>query len=86
MGIQTSFHSPFGGTDFLGMRRSRSGETEIVYDNGASQRMIWRVTGLHLNEDRLTDALQAAVSARRVLPTLFDELTKRAIAIESVQA
>ncbi len=86
MGIQTSFHSPVGASVFLGLRQSRSGGTEIVYDNGASQRMIWRVAGAEPRADRLSDALRVAVAARRVLPTLFDELTKRAIAIESVQA
>lgn len=86
MGIQTSFHSPVGANHFLGLRRSRCGETEIVYDDGISQRKIWRVAGLDLHEDRLTDALLVAVSARRVLPTLFDELTKRSIAIDPVLA
>lgn len=86
MGIQTSFHSPVGANDFLGLRQSRSGETEIVYDNGANQRLVWRVPGLPAGEDRLSDALRVAVAARRVLPTLFEELTKRAIAIDQVLA
>lgn len=86
MGFQTSFHSPYGADEFLGLRRSRRGETEIVYDNGRSQRLVWRVAGTEARDDRLSDALRAAMSARRVLPTLFDELTRRAIAVDPVLA
>jgi len=83
MGQQTSFHAPHGGADFLGFRKGRSGATEIVYDDGVTRRMVWRVAG-EPNETRLSDALRVAVGAVRVLPTLYDELKKRAIAIERV--
>lgn len=83
MGLQTSFHAPSGSADFLGMRRSRLGGTEIVYDNGLSQRMIWRVTG-ECGEALLSDALEVAVAAQRVIPTLYEELKKRSIGIEAV--
>ena len=43
MGRQTTFHAPGNGTDFLGMRINRAGSTEIVYEDGAAHRMIWRV-------------------------------------------
>jgi|GEM_PF-5529227 hypothetical protein len=33
---QSFFHSPSGGVDFLGLRRGRSGATEIVYDDGVA--------------------------------------------------
>lgn len=83
MGLQSTFHAPHGGTDFLGWRTTRTGGTEIVYDNGPACRMVWRVaeTG---SEERIVDALRVAVSALRVVPTLYDELKKRAIAIERV--
>jgi hypothetical protein len=84
MGHQTTFHAPHGGADFLGWRKARSGATEIVYDDGVTRRMIWRVAGATLNEARLADALRVAVGSVRVLPTLYDELKKRAIAIERV--
>ena len=45
MGYQAGFHGPIGRTDFLGLRTSRQGSTEIVYDDGANQRLIWRVAG-----------------------------------------
>ncbi len=43
MGLQTTFHAPGAGADFLGMRKSRTGLTEIVYDDGAKQRLVCRM-------------------------------------------
>lgn len=84
MGLQTSFHAPHGGADFLGWRKARSGATEIVYDDGVTRRMVWRVADTEPDEARIVDALRVAVSSLRVVPALFDELKKRAIAIEQV--
>lgn len=83
MGLQTSFHAPMGRADFLGMRRSRLGDTEIVYDNGLTQRMVWKVAA-SCGEDQLSDALQVAVAAPRVIPTLYEELKKRSIGFEAI--
>ena len=84
MGLQTSFHAPHGGADFLGLRKTRAGSTEIVYDDGVARRMVWRVADLRGSDAGLSDALRVAVSALRVVPTLYEELKKRAIAIEQV--
>jgi hypothetical protein len=84
MGHQAAFHAPHGGADFLAMRTNRFGRTEIVYDDGVARRIIWRVEADSLNEDRLSDALRVAVGALRVVPALYDELKKRAIAVERV--
>lgn len=84
MGLQTSFHAPNGQADFLGIRKTRQGSTEIVYDDGGQHRMIWRVASVPGAEQQLSDALQVAVNALRVLPTLYDELKKRAISIEPI--
>jgi hypothetical protein len=83
MGQQAFFHAPHGGADFLGIRTSRSGMTEIVYDDGVTRRMVWRVEGAAA-EGKLSDALRVAVGSLRVVPTLYDELKKRAISIERV--
>lgn len=83
MGQQASFHAP-GGADFLGWRKTRAGATEIVYDDGVARRMVWRVADDNPNEARLSDALRHAVGALRVVPALYDEMKKRAIAIERV--
>lgn len=84
MGQQSSFHAPHGGADFLGWRK-RKGETEIVYDDGVARRMVWRVAqGGTVAEARLSEALQVAVGSHRILPALYDELKKRAIAIERI--
>ncbi|MEZ5797236.1 MAG: hypothetical protein R3D63_07035 [Paracoccaceae bacterium] len=83
MGHQSTFHAPHGGADFLGWRK-RAGMTEIVYDDGVARRMIWRVAGVEASEARISDALRVAVGAHRILPTLYDELKKRAIAIERI--
>jgi hypothetical protein len=83
MGHQTTFHAPHGGADFLGWRK-RAGETEIVYDDGVTRRMIWRVAKGAGAEARISDALRVAVGAQKIVPTLYDELKKRAIAVEKI--
>ena len=82
MGTQTTFHAPGNGTDFLGWRVSRTGSTEIVYEDGAARRMVWRVCSNADDEAGMTEAMQLAVRAARVVPTLIDELKKRAIDVE----
>jgi hypothetical protein len=82
MGTQTTFHAPGAGTDFLGWRIGRSGTTEIVYEDGAARRMVWRVCSNAGDEVGLAEAMQLAVRANRVVPTLMDELKKRAINVE----
>ena len=84
MGLQTSFHAPHGGAGFLGLRKTRAGSIEIVYDDGVARRMVWRVSQQIGSDAGLSDALRVAVSALRVVPTLYEELKKRAIAIEHV--
>ena len=81
MGTQTTFHAPGKGADFLGWRINRAGSTEIVYEDGAAQRMVWRVSSGN-DEVALSEALGLAVQAARVVPALIDELQKRAIAVE----
>lgn len=83
MGQQTSFHAPHGGADFLGWRKRR-GATEIVYDDGVARHMVWRLADGDTDEAMLSDALRVAVGSRRILPTLYDELKKRAIGIEKI--
>jgi len=83
LGQQATFHAPVGG-DFLGYRRTRDGGCEIVYDDGARCRMVWRVAQRDPDEADLSLALQAAVGAVRVVPSLHVELKKRAIAIERI--
>lgn len=83
MGVQTTFHAACGGADFLGFRKSRAGSTEIVYDDGLKQRLIWRVADSS-GDEIISDALQAAMAAQRMLPMLYEELKKRAIGIERI--
>ena len=82
MGTQTTFHAPGKGADFLGWRISRAGSTEIVYESGLAQRMVFRVCSGTCDEDDMAQALQTAVQANRVVATLIDELKKRAIEVE----
>ena len=81
MGLQSTFHAPKG-ADFLGWRVSRAGRTEIVYEDGAAHRQVWRLTEGAPDQD-LVDAMQVAVQSAHVVPRLMDELKKRAIAVES---
>jgi hypothetical protein len=82
MGYSHGFHAPQG-AHFLGWRRARNGQAEVVYDDGVSRRMVWRLDGT-VDEMALDDALSEAVGALRVVPALMSELKKRAIAIEAV--
>jgi hypothetical protein len=84
MGLQSIFHAPHGGANFLGWRKTSHGATEIVYDDGVARRMVWRVATEDPSEARISDALRVAVGSIRVVPTLYGELKKRAIAIERV--
>ena len=57
---------------------------EIVFDDGRSHRMVWRVDTPKASETRIGEALRLAVDQARVLPALYSELRKRSIAIEAV--
>jgi hypothetical protein len=95
MTIQTSFHAAKG-HEFLGMRLSRRGEVEVVYDSGAAEggvaeRRVWRVmpqgqeaAGLSWREEQaLSEGLRIAAGAPRVLVALYDEMKKRALLLEN---
>jgi hypothetical protein len=82
MGYRHGFHAPQG-AHFLGWRRARNGQAEVVYDDGVSRRMVWRLDG-GVDEAALDEALGHAVGALRVVPALMSELKKRAIAVEAV--
>ena len=84
MGHQAFFHAPHGGADFLGLRTNRLGGTEIVYDDGVARRMVWRISQGETKDGKIIDAMRVAVGSLRVVPTLYDELKKRAIVIERV--
>ena len=79
-----SVHSQTGASDFLGLRRGRSGEAEIVYDDGGARRMVWRVTSGSCDESSLRRAMELAVSRPRVVAALFAELNRQAITLEVV--
>ncbi len=83
MALPISYHSSFGGFDYLGLRIGKTGGVEIVYDDGVKRRMVWRVRS-QAKESALGDALKRAVDQPRVLPALYAELKRRSIAIEAV--
>ncbi|SOB98621.1 hypothetical protein [Rhodobacter maris] len=70
------------GFDFITLRR-RGGVTEIVYDDGALHRRVWRVRG-EASEGALSEALSRAHREVNVVPALYAELRKRSIAIEAI--
>jgi len=82
MASQSTYHSAKGGADFLGLRTTPRG-MEIVYDDGVKRRMVWRVASASA-EELIGDALRVAVEQVRVLPALYTELKKRAIAVDAV--
>ena len=85
MAIQDSFHAG-GSRDFLGLRTCPRGNLQIVYDDGADQRIVWRVAAQHSSQTRaqVAAALREAVEARYVVPTLFHALKKHALNLELV--
>lgn len=84
MARSSAFHSATGASDFLGLRRSARGQTEIVYDDGVARRMVWRVMASDHDDAHLCEALSTAVNEPRVVAALYAELKRRAIAIEIV--
>lgn len=82
MASVSAYHSALGGADFLGLRTTPRG-MEIVYDDGVARRMVWRVASVS-TEDTIGEALRVAVGQARVVPALYTELKKRAVAIEAV--
>lgn len=82
----SGFHSSIGTNSFLGLRSRNAGVIEIVYDDGAAGRMVWRVNSPSATEARIGEALRLAVDQARVLPALYTELKKRSISIEMVNS
>ena len=78
-----SYHSSHGGFDYLGLRKGAAGHLEIIYDDGVSRRMTWRVRTPGADRT-LREVLRYAVDQTKVLPALYSELKRRAIAIEAV--
>lgn len=83
MPLPITYQSSFGGFDYLGLRKGKSGAVEIVYDDGVKRRLVWRVS-TQAKESVLGDALRSAVNQPRVLQALYAELKRRSIAIEAV--
>ena len=83
MGLQTTFHAPVGG-DFLGWRKHRSGATEIVYEDRAAHRMVLRLGPSTPADADIAETLSAVVSQPHVLPSLLEELKKRAIGYDRI--
>lgn len=79
-----AFHSSRGGYDFLGLRKGKSGATEIVYDDGVTRRLVWKVATPGADPRRIGEALSVAIENLSVVSALRSELKKRSIAIESV--
>lgn len=84
MSLSAAFHSPSGRGDFLGLRQRALGRVEIVYDDGVTKRLIWRVMEKDHDPAVLRSVLSSAVRESRVVPALITELRRRAIAIEAV--
>ena len=83
MPLPISYHSSFGGFDYLGLRKGKTGAVEIVYDDGVKRRLVWRVS-TQAKESVLGEALRTAVNQPRMLQALYAELKRRSIAIEAV--
>ncbi|HQU67758.1 MAG TPA: hypothetical protein PLI43_06125 [Albidovulum sp.] len=83
MPLPITYQSSFGGFDYLGLRKGKTGAVEIVYDDGVKRRLVWRVS-TQAKESVLGDALRNAVNQPRVLQALYAELKRRSIGIEAV--
>lgn len=70
------------GRVFLGVRTSRDGTLEIVYDQFGVRRSIWEVMHGSVGLDGLQDACLRAINADDCLATLHAALAKGGIRIE----
>ena len=84
MATPTTYHGAAGRPDFLGLRRSTRGQTEIVYDAGATRRMVLRLTDAQTDDRALSEAMRHAIAQPHVFPALLAALRARAIAVEVV--
>lgn len=71
------------GRHFLGLRRGRTGQYEIVYDNDRQgKRLIWRVISKDVCADILGSQLHEAIKRASVLEALLSGLRDAEIAFE----
>jgi hypothetical protein len=84
MARSMTFHSALGGADFVGVRQGRSGDMEIVYDDGVARRLVWRVAMARPDLGAVREALSRAVTFPRVVPALHAELKRRSIPVEII--
>ena len=49
-----------------------------------ARRIVWRVIGAQVSDDRLGEALRIAARQLQIVPALYAELKKRAIAVERI--
>ena len=70
------------GRAFLGVRMSRDGTLEIVYDKFGVRRSIWEVMHGSVGLDGLREACLRAINADDCLSTLHAALAKGGIRIE----
>lgn len=84
MANPTMYHGAAGRPDFLGLRRSLRGQTEIVYDAGARHRTVLRLTDTPADDGTLSEVLSHAIEQPRVLAALMAGLRARAISVEVV--
>jgi hypothetical protein len=71
------------GRHFLGLRRSKAGQYEIVYDNARQgKRLIWKVVSKDVSADTLGSQLHEAIKRASVLDALLAGLHDAEIAFE----
>ena len=60
------------GRHFLGLRKGKAGQYEIVYDNEhRRKRLIWKVTSAEVSEEAIGNHLHQAIKTATVLDALL---------------
>lgn len=85
MGRALSFSTSHGGGDVLALRHDRSGQPQIIYDDGVGRRIVWQVLSPGA-ESRIIEALRIAATRLKIVPSLLEELKKRAITVHRAMA
>lgn len=71
------------GRHFLGLRKGKAGQHEIVYDNEhRRKRLIWKITSSEVSEEAISNHLHQAIKTATVLNALLSGLRDAEIEFE----
>lgn len=79
-----AYHSK-DGQEFVGVRASRNGKKQIVYDASAGKRIVLTIKSNSVTAHAIDAVLREGIGAQKVLTGVLKALDKRNIAFELPQ-